>query len=314
MSTDKIENANLKTAVLNAVSYELQKANPFVTRQTVHLRVLKHVADFLELPWNYCADSKSIFIHPENSKRIDCKWKECLQGNLQPSHDELNAYEKIKSADYIKTLDLAKFISILVRKDVIERDPTNKEKILRSNDLNVLLAVDGFSGYTPNDLKNYINNLKYADDGDKHTNIVRKMYDMDLLKSLSGTDASCIVFLALLTVYIKFISDDQALLIIESIISNFRNYLMKNAQFYGDIANAVNNLDEIVEFYESRMEPFETERISTMKIVDIINKSKKKKSITSGKRGRRKNDEEIVTRKRKRIVKTLESEDSDQEM
>ncbi|GFS32567.1 hypothetical protein NPIL_610791, partial [Nephila pilipes] len=164
MSTDKIENANLKTAVLNAVSYELQKANHYVTRQTIHLRVLKQIADILELPWNYCADSKSILIHPENSERIDIKWKECLLENLQPSHDELNAYEKIKSTDYVKTLDLAKFISILVRKDIIERDPSNKEKILRSNDLNVLLAVDGFSGYTPNDLKNYINNLKYADD------------------------------------------------------------------------------------------------------------------------------------------------------
>ncbi|GFQ74681.1 hypothetical protein TNCT_20671 [Trichonephila clavata] len=300
----------LRLSILNAVSEEMQRADHCVTRQTIHLRVLKRVADILELSWINFTDSKSICIHPNDRERIDDIWKECLQGNLQPSHDELNAYEKLKSVDHVNVIDLAKFISILARKYVIERDPTNKEKILRSNDLNILLAVDGFCGYCPNDLKNYINNLKYANDGDKHINAVREMYNLEILRNLSGTDASCIVFLALLTIYKKSIKDDQAILILENVISNVRNYLMKNAQFYGDIANAVNNINELIEFYEFAIDPCEMEKISTMKIVDIINKSKKKKNITFVKRGRKKNDYE-PTKKRK-IVMPLNS-DSEQE-
>ncbi|GFQ95463.1 hypothetical protein TNCT_171641 [Trichonephila clavata] len=233
-----------------------------------------------------------------------------LEGISEDKHKSEGISEDVNKSEGISEDESEENDLIFSRKYVIERDPTNKEKILRSNDLNILLAVDGFCGYCPNDLKNYINNLKYANDGDKHINAVREMYNLEILRNLSGTDASCIVFLALLTIYKKSIKDDQAILILENVISNVRNYLMKNAQFYGDIANAVNNINDLIEFYEFAIDPCEMEKISTMKIVDIINKSKKKKNITFVKRGRKKNDYE-PTKKRK-IVMPLNS-DSEQE-
>ena len=59
--------------------------------------------------------------------------RDYICGKIQlPSKEEMTAYKIIKSADYISTYDIGKFIGILVRKDTMERDPNNKEKIFLS--------------------------------------------------------------------------------------------------------------------------------------------------------------------------------------
>lgn len=306
--------SQLKRAIDLAVLKEMKGASDVVTKHTINLRVYKKIAKLLNVNVDIGIDPKSISIHPDVMIKIDDKWKKNIQNNFQVSHEEMNAYDKIKSTDYVKIPDVAKFIAILIRKDIVERE--DKEKIIKSNDLNIVLGVDGFLGYTPVEMKNYIENLKFGHDGDSHVETVRNMYSLDIIKNLSGTDAASIVFLALISAYKRFISDDQAKLIIDSVESDTKSYLSKNAKYFHDINNAIENIDELVDFYTENVP--EISRISVVKVADLISKSKKRKSPTAiaGKRGRKKmkiacEDDVDIVKKRKRVVKPLVENESE---
>lgn len=299
----------LQIALDKEILNELKEATDVVTKHTIHLRVYKKVANLLNLNMDFGIDPKSVHIHPDNIQRIDQKWKKHVESNCQISHDELNAYDKVKSSDYVNTLDINKFIGVLVRKDTVERDPNDKEKILNSKDLNILLGVDGFLGYTPGDMKNYIENLKFG--SNVHVETIREMYDLDSLKSLSGTDATCVVFLALMSIYKTHISDDQSRLIIDNMEADTKTYLSRNAKYYDDITSAVENINDLVTFYKSKVADSEIARISIVKVTDLITKSKKRKLPNApSKRGRKKikvatESDKDITKQKKRSVKIL---------
>lgn len=287
LQPENIPDFELKLALDKAVLKEVKEADNVVTKHTIHLRVYKKIAKLLGLDMDMGIDPKSINIHPTNIARIDEKWKKHIQKNYQVSHDEMNAYDKIKSTDYVKYPDIIKFISVLVRKDIVDRDPNDKEKIIKSKDLGVLLGVDGFLGYAPSDMKNYIDNLKYGQN--IHVETVRKMYDLNIVKSLSGTDASCLIFLALVSIYKNSVSDDQAILAIDGVESDIKTYLSKNAKYYKDITTALNQLNELVDFYKENVNEEEISKICALKVADLIAKSKKRKATAvPGKRGRKK--------------------------
>lgn len=300
----------LKIALDKAVLAEVKTAGDVVTKQTIHLRVYKKVAKILNVNIDIGIDPKSIMIHFDNINRIDEKWGKHLQNNYSMSHEEMNAYDKIKSTDYVKIPDAVKFLSILVRKDTIDRE--DKEKILKSNDINILLGVDGFSGYTPNEMKNYIENLKCGSDGNAHVETVRKMYSLDIVKNLSGTDAACIIYLALLSTYKEYITDDQVKFVIDNEESDIRSYLSKNAKYYHDITNTVKELDQLVAFYKENVPKIA--EISVIKIAKLNEKSKKRKNPTVvSTRGRKKfkiatSEDVDISKKRKRIVRPIDSE------
>lgn len=278
----------LQKALDKVVLQELKGADNVVTKHTIHLRVYKKVAQLLNLKIDIGIDPRSINIHYTNMLRIDDKWNRHIQKNFQLSHDEMNAYDRVKSTDYVKIPDLIKFMTIIVRKDLVDRDPNDKEKIIKPKDLYILLGVDGFSGYGPNDMKNYIENLKFGSEN-RHIETVRNMYSLDIVKSLSGTDAACLIFLALMAVYKKFIKDDSALLIINSFESDTKTYLSKNAKYYKNITQALEQIYELENFYTANVDEEIIKQIANLKASDLTVKSKKRKAPSvPGKRGRKK--------------------------
>lgn len=295
----------LNKVITEIQNSELQKANQFVTRHTINLRVLKHVSDLLNLPWTFRTTEKSVYLHPDNAAIIDQKWNKCLKGNFHLSHEEMNAYKLTKTDDYINTYDLSKFINILVKKDLVLRDPNSSEKILRNNDLNKLLAVDGFSGYLPTDMKNYIQNLQYGTGYDLHVDAVRKMYEITKVMCLSGTDAACVVFLAIVQVFSKYITDDETKLLLLNISHDVKNYLTKNSQYYKDIETCISHINDLIAFYQENMSSeSKLSQLAILKVANLIMRFKKKKTFVGGKRGRKK-----ITNSKKRGRKPVDDDE-----
>lgn len=77
-----------------------------------------------------------------------------------------------------------------------------------------ILAVDGFTGIGAKDLKFYLQNvlIPLSDEYKMHARGVRAMYNYFqgnmLIESLTGTDSACIVFLALLTLYMTHLQSE----------------------------------------------------------------------------------------------------------
>lgn len=296
----------LRDVITEIQNVEMQQAkNYHVSIRTINFRVLKYVANELNLPWIFKPDEKGVYMHPENAAKIDEKWNKCLQ-SFNMSHDEMNAYKLIKTDDYVNHYDLNKFISILVRRDQITRDPNSSEKILRNNDLNKLLAVDGFLGFECNDIKNYIDNLKFGYGDDSHVDTVREMYNCEKIANLSGTDSACIVFSALIEVFGKHIQDDQMKMQLNKIHEDNTSYLIKNGRYYTDIETIRNDMSKLTSFYENKMKAVpKLDQIARLKCSALLTRYKKKRSAVESstptmKRGRKKVSKEDDLHKRKR--------------
>lgn len=226
----------------------------------IRVEFLKSIAKYMNLDITSVQFAKTSFISPNNFIIIDNAWRKILKQNFQISQDDLNVYYRVKYDPLVSDNDLVRFITFLRNHDFIVRE--NSEKVLKSNTLLILLAVDGFQGYSYKDLVNYIPNLRkeecFCDKPELcecnsllelHTETVRGMYHLDNVKTLSGTDATAIVFLALLKTYEKYACTKN----LKMHLNDVENYLLKNSIQNTNIKKAKNEIDEIGRFYRSNV-------------------------------------------------------------
>lgn len=229
----------------------------------IRVEFLKCIAKYMNMDITSIDFAKTSFISPDNLVIIDNAWNKILKQNFQISQDDLSIYYRIKYDPLVSEKNLVKFILFLRSHDFVVRE--NSEKILKSNLLVILLAVDGFRGYSYKDLVNYISNLrKEACFCDKmgtlklcecnsllelHMKTVRQMYHLENVKTLSGTDATAIVFLALLKSYEKYVCTKN----LKIHINDVENYLLKNSILNPNIKEAKNKIDEMTKFYRSKV-------------------------------------------------------------
>lgn len=119
-------------------------------------------------------------------------------------------------------------------------------------DIYAVLAVDGFYGFRPKDLKHYLSKIlvPLRMEFRTHASGVRAMYaffdDHESVASLTGTDSACIVFLALLRFYAgelqREMLDDHVALQVQRAQSLAEGYLHKHSEYYRD----VRNVDEVM--------------------------------------------------------------------
>ncbi|GBO01910.1 hypothetical protein AVEN_200974-1 [Araneus ventricosus] len=200
MSDEKI-----KPIIDSAVCEELRKVNNFATRATVYLRVLKRIADLMEIPWNIIPEIKNmIYLEPEIIKLIEACWYSQI---INESNEDL---ERFISRDYVKTTDMLKFINTLQRRETKQTEPL-LYKIYE------ILGMDGFLG---DDTKRYIEYLKYPSNDFKgvHVRAVRKLYkrikDLDeinkiLVISYGWKDAENMEELEMKDEYLSFVGDHR---------------------------------------------------------------------------------------------------------
>lgn len=117
-----------------------------------------------------------------------------------------------------------------------------------------LLAVDGFLGFKPKDLKKYLSNVLDEDlrrDYRRHAEGIRRMYDqMD--SSLTGTHSACVVFLALLKGIEDrlTIHDQNVLMHLHRIRVWTEGFLHQDAEYYETIRNVDGAmLDRLMDVY-----------------------------------------------------------------
>lgn len=126
-----------------------------------------------------------------------------------------------------------------------------------------LLAVDGFEGLEPKYLKLYLKNVfdpRYIRHEYRlHIIAIRKMYDWfetdPAVSSLTGTDSGCVVFLALLHLYMTELNhlllDDQIALQANCAREWAEGFLYRNANYYNDVRNVNNNmLETVIKIYK----------------------------------------------------------------
>lgn len=231
----------------------------------IRVEFLKFISDHIKLDISSIHFEKALFIRPDNLVIMDNAWKKILKQNFQISQEDLNLYFNIKYNPLVSYEDTFKFLKFLSNHDFTLRE--NKEKILKSNTLVILLNVDGFLGYSFEDVLKYTSNLRQekcfchnlnmfklvceCDDLlNLHMKTVRQMYFLSSIKDLSGTDATSIIFLALLNIYKKYAACKKYLKIH---INDVENYILKNSIQSPFIRKAKANLDELIQFYTSNI-------------------------------------------------------------
>lgn len=131
------------------------------------------------------------------------------------------------------------------------------DDVVYSRDIYKILAVDGFRGFRPKDLKHYLVGilLPIRVEYRMHAQGVRAMYeffDENLsIESLTGTDSACVIFLALLQFYVSNLEvlDDQISFRMQEAKSWAEGFLHKHSDYYQDIKNVnedvINTLDDL---------------------------------------------------------------------
>lgn len=129
---------------------------------------------------------------------------------------------------------------------------SSNEDIIFNRDIFQILAVDGFLGFRPKDLKQYLTNIliPLRSEFKMHAKGVRAMYEFfdqnSNIESLSGTDSACSIFLALLDLYAnllkKLLLDDQVRFQVQQSKSWAEGFLHKHSDYYHD----VKHVDEIL--------------------------------------------------------------------
>lgn len=120
--------------------------------------------------------------------------------------------------------------------------------VLSNREIYKILAVDGFRGFKPKDLKSYLSDflLPLRKEYKLHYQGIRKMYDFfnknESISSLTGTDSACVVFLALLEWYINkmkdnFLLDDQIMFRVQQTKLWAEGFLQQHVEYYKDIKN-----------------------------------------------------------------------------
>ena len=119
------------------------------------------------------------------------------------------------------------------------------EDVIFNRDIYEILAVDGFYGFKPKELKHYLmrilQNLRH--EFQLHTKSVRAMYlwisKNPLIASLPGTDSACLVFLSLLEFYSEqlhtLVFDNQVQYQLQQAKSQAEGFLHKHSDYYRDI-------------------------------------------------------------------------------
>lgn len=117
-----------------------------------------------------------------------------------------------------------------------------------------LLAVDGFEGLEPKCLKSYLKNVlnpSYLRHEYRiHLVAVRHMYEWfetrDDVSCLTGTDSGCVVFLALLQLFVRelqhVLTDDPTARQVRNAREWTENYLFRHANYYRDVRNVTGEL------------------------------------------------------------------------
>lgn len=119
----------------------------------------------------------------------------------------------------------------------------SSEDVVFNREIYKILAVDGFRGFRPKDLKHYLADILLPIRAEYriHAQSVRAMYeffnDHLNIQSLTGTDSACVIFLALLHFYVSKLelSDDQICFQIQQAKSWAEGFLHKHSSYYHDI-------------------------------------------------------------------------------
>lgn len=150
-----------------------------------------------------------------------------------------------------------------------------------------LLAVDGFEGFETKNLHCYLSGILNPKDirveYRQHVNAVRNMYDWidsePKISSLMGTDSACIVFLALLQLFqrklTELFSDDHIAMQAHQARRLAEGFLHRNSTYYRDVRNVTEEmLKELGEIYEMTWKGKDWSEIGTELMTQMLSRNK----------------------------------------
>lgn len=217
----------IKKAPMNATKREIY-------REVVH-KAAKEYAFGDNLDFNKRCDNE-ILVHPEIEALLENEYNRLLASEVK-CVTLTTQYEVFKNSSVHDVGKMKNLIREFIKLNEINKDPTNnskKDKILKNNFLNVILAVDGLNGTGVSDLTSYIFNLSSGMNDGSHNAAVRKLYSF-VPELITGTNCTHIVKLALLKLYRGFIMDRDVLMLIDEAIDTTHDYLFRQSVHYEEI-------------------------------------------------------------------------------
>ncbi|GFS69538.1 uncharacterized protein NPIL_584431 [Nephila pilipes] len=158
---------NIWTSLL---SQEIDQAdNPYLTFETLFLRLLKRTAPAFHLPWSHVLDvarQAPCLMNVSLHQDLHLLWKRWTKS---VTLDEQHCVERILGRDHVRPSDLTKLVSILF-------------KVAESRQVHAFFAGDGYLGDDP---KKYIDAFRYEDEDfrAKHVRGVRILYHFTVVET-----------------------------------------------------------------------------------------------------------------------------------
>lgn len=243
---------NLEKYVSDASAEEfLASSGLHRTKYSINMSILRRVAQILDIDLeNLPSSEKYVYLSKDIVKALDDEWyKIDISSDCNLSSQDRRVRQRFESEDpHFESTTLYKYLSILFKKNsILGRGNLKSERILKDRKLNVLLAVDGFSGFFPSSFKYYIDNLVVKDRCKQHVEGVKNVYGA-ICEQLNGTDSACIVFLTLCKVYLKENQlDDRSHLMLDRAVRDVYSFLQKSAQYYKELENILKYPDSYLD-------------------------------------------------------------------
>jgi hypothetical protein len=222
-------------------------------------------------------------------------------------------YTAFNTSYFHEQAEIKSLLREFVKFKEINKDPNNqnrKEKILKDNSLNILLAVDGLLGKDVSDLYNYIGNFSVGNTPStkeqQHVVAVREMYKM-IPEMITGTDSTYLVTMNLLFLYNEHNDENSDTYpIVKRHIDQCRDYLWKQGDYYKEL-NDVMTPEFISKMKNHYSSAVDVKDIAQEKLEQFISTLKKKNE--SKKRKIEEEDVEEINKKKQKKDQKVKSEE-----
>jgi hypothetical protein len=298
------ESDDIFDALSPFLAKELEKADPSETKAAIVQKFWFKVGKSLGITYyemGIMIQGKSIRVHAGVCEMVRALFESIRDTGVKC--DNLKRHvTAFNSTTFHETSELKSLVREFVKYKEMNKDPNNqnkKDKVLKDNSLNIILAVDGMLGKEVSDLGNYINNFsvgKFATTKEEqHVVAVREMYKK-IPEMITGTDSTYLIAQTLLYMYNEYNDENSDTYpIVKEHVEKCRDYLWKQGDYYKEL-NEVTNAEfvqELKNIYTSKVDVKEVARekldqfISALKKKNV-NESKKNEQTTK----KRKGDEE----------------------
>jgi hypothetical protein len=266
------------------LAQELKKADSSETKAAIVQKFWLKVGKSLGITYyemGIMIQGKSIRVHADVFEMVRALYESIRDTGVKC--DNLRRHvTAFNSTTFHESGELKSLVREFAKFKEMNKDPNNqnkKDKVLKDNSLNVILAVDGLQGKEMSDLGNYIGNFNVGNFAstkeEQHVVAVREMYK-NIPEMITGTDSTYLIAQTLLYMYNEHNDENSDTYpIVKEHVEKCRDYLLKQGDYYKEL-NEVTNAEFVQKLRNIYASKVNVKEVAREKLDQFITALKKK--------------------------------------